>query len=89
MPTPAQLGLDRAQPSESKAVDWTNVHQRLDQLGATCFHLERPAADVFHVTCLLPTGQLGRSHRIETQANSEAEVIRLTLEQAEKWSAGR
>src|SRR4051812_18556913 len=39
MPSPEQLGVALAAPAGG--VDWTATHQRLDRLGATCFHREK------------------------------------------------
>jgi hypothetical protein len=89
MPSPEQLGVTANQPAAGQAIDWASLHTRLDQLGATCFHLERPSAGVFRITCLLPTGQAGRTHCIAAQAGSEAEAVRLTLTQAEEWAGQR
>src|SRR5262245_36650312 len=40
LPPPEQLGIVAVKNTEA-AVDWAAAHRRLDQLGATCFHLER------------------------------------------------
>ncbi len=88
MPSPEALGLAE-EHAQSRPIDWTAVHGRLDQLGARCFQLDRPTPGVFRITCLLPTNQPGRTHRIEAQAGSETEVIRLTLAEAEEWAGRR
>jgi hypothetical protein len=89
MPTPEALGVTANRPAESQLIDWGAIHTRLNQLGTTCFQLDRPAPGVFRITCLLPTDQPGRTHRIEAQAGSETEAVRLTLAQAEEWAARR
>jgi len=62
---------------------------RLDRLGATCFHLERLPEGACRITCLLPTAQQGRSHRIEAVASSEGDAVRLILAKAQEWAANR
>jgi hypothetical protein len=89
MPSPEELGVTLAPPGETTNVDWTSIHGRLDQLGATCFHLERFGQGGCRITCLLPINQQGKNHRIEAQADNEAEAVRLTLAKAEEWTAGR
>jgi hypothetical protein len=89
IPSPEELGVTTAKLAEPASIDWTAVHQQLNQLGATCFHSDQLAAGEYRITCLLPTGEPGRSHRIEAQAGTEAEAVRLVLTQANAWAAGR
>src|SRR5262245_26241186 len=56
LPSPEQLGLHHSAPTAAKTVDWTAVHQRLDRLGATCFHMEKLERGS-RVTCVLPTSK--------------------------------
>ncbi|MCI0456012.1 MAG: hypothetical protein L0Z62_03410 [Gemmataceae bacterium] len=72
--------------ADTGSLDWTAVHRRLDLLGATCLHLEKLPQGGCRFTCLLPTTQPSRNHRIETQAASEAEAVRLALQKAEEWA---
>jgi hypothetical protein len=88
MPTPEELGVASVQRPENATIDWAAVHDRLDHLGATCFHLERMPQGACRITCLLPTDQPGRSHRIEAVASSEADAIQGILAQVQKWAAG-
>jgi hypothetical protein len=88
MPSPEQLGVARPKPA-ADGVDWTATRQRLDRLGATCFHLERLSPQAYRFTCLLPTTQPGRTHHVEAVAATEAEAVRLTLAKSEEWAAGR
>lgn len=81
MPSPEQLGV-----GAPASAAWGKLHQRLDQLGAMCFHLDKVAAG-YRVSCVLPTGQAERLHRIDVEASSEGEAIQLTLERAENWCA--
>ena len=43
----------------------------------------------YRVTCLMPTGQADRNHRIEAEAGSEAEAVRLVVTAAEEWLSRR
>lgn len=86
LPSPEQLGLNRpAAPANPARVDWASVHDRLDRLGATCFHVEKLAKGA-RVTCLLPTSKADCAHRIEAVAGSEAEAVALAVNQAEQWA---
>jgi hypothetical protein len=78
-----------SQPGASSRIDWTAVHRRFDLLGVTCLHLEKLPQGGCRFTCLLPTVQADRSHRIETQAASEAEAVHLALQRAEDWARRR
>ena len=89
MPSPQELGVADVKRPENPIVDWTAVHNQLDRLGATCFQLERMPEGSFRITCLLPTNQRSCSHRIEAQASSEADAVRLALAKAQEWAAGR
>jgi hypothetical protein len=72
----------------SAPVDWTAVHGQLNDLGATCIHLERLAQGGCRMTCLLATADQGRTHHIDVRAGSEADAVRLALAQAQEY-AGR
>ncbi len=89
IPSPEALGVSSCKLADAQPVDWTAVHARLDLLGATCFHLERFAQGGCRITCLLPTSQQGLTHRIDAQAATESDAVRLTLAKAEAWQAGR
>lgn len=82
LPSPEQLGL-----AASAEPDWTQIHKRLEQLGATGFHLDQLPTGKYRVNCLLPTGQSERTHRIEVESGNKAEAVRLTVTQAEDWTA--
>ena|SRR5438132_3478146 len=89
LPTPEQLGVGLAKGSERQAIDWANVHDRLDRLGASCFHQQKVPEGGYRVTCLLPTARSERTHRIEAQAATEAAAVQAVLAQAEQWAASR
>jgi hypothetical protein len=81
MPPPEQLGI--AAPG---AIDWAAVHQRLDRLGVTCFQMDRPVSGGCHIVCLVPSRQPGQHRRVEAQAATQAEAIRVVLDRAEEWA---
>lgn len=87
MPSPEQLGVAPARPAAEVGLDWSTAHRRLDRLGAVCFHMEKLPRGGVRVTCLLPTAQPDRSHRIEAEAGSEIEAVQIILDRAETWSA--
>jgi hypothetical protein len=89
MPSPEELGVADSKRLDPPSLDWTAVHNQLDRLGATCFHLERTAKGGYRITCLLPTDQPGRTHRIEAEASTEADAVRLTLAKAQEWAGGK
>ena len=89
IPSPEELGVAQRRPPQNAALDWTEVHTRLDHLGASCFHLEKCSKGRSRVTCLLPTGQQGRSRRIEAEADTEAEAVRTALAKAEEFAQSR
>jgi hypothetical protein len=83
LPAPEQLGIRTAvAPPET---DWNAVHRRLHELGSTAFQ-SRQTADGFVISFLLPTAEAGRNQRIEAQAATEAEAIRLALSRADDWA---
>lgn len=83
IPAPEQLGLSPARPMEPVQLDWAAARTRLDQLGATCFHLEK-LDNGWRFTCLLPTAEAGKQRRIDVEAATEAEAVQAALERAEK-----
>jgi hypothetical protein len=88
MPSPQELGVADVKLPANLSIDWTAVHNQLDRLGATCFHLERAATGGYRITCLLPTNQPGRTHRIEAEAPTEAEAVQLALSKVRQWADG-
>jgi hypothetical protein len=89
MPSPEALGVTSFKRENPPSTDWTAVHTQLDRLGATCLHVERTPNGANRITCLLPTNRPDRTHRIEAEASSEAEAVRLVLAQANEWAHGR
>jgi hypothetical protein len=85
LPSPEQLGI-KAVPTAYIRIDWTETHRRLDQLGVTCFHVDKLPNGGCKVICLLPSGQPGHSRRFEADAANQAEALQLVLDQAEQWA---
>jgi hypothetical protein len=85
LPSPEQLGISRPLAALN-TLDWTDAHRRLDQLGAVCFHLEKLPQGGYRFTCLLPTAEAAKRHRVEATGATEADVVRLALDQSEQWS---
>jgi hypothetical protein len=84
MPAPDQLGVS-GRPADG--CDWTVFHRRLQDLGAISYQVDRLNADVYQFTCLLPTKEAGRTHRIEAHGATEGEAVRRALDEAERWSS--
>jgi hypothetical protein len=84
IPSPQELGI--AGVRSAQAADWGALHQRLERLGASSTHAEKLGQDRFRFTCLLPTDKPNLLHRVEAEAGSEAEAVRLVLAEAEAWS---
>jgi len=87
MPSPDQLGVN-IRPAAG-ACDWTAIHKRMQDLGVVSFQMDRLNADVFQITCLLPTAEAGRTHRIEAHGATEAEAMRCALDEAQRWKSQR
>lgn len=83
IPTPEELGVG----SRTAERDWTAGYRRLCDLGASCFQMSKLPQGGCRVTCLMPTEQVDRNHRIEAEAGSEAEAVRLVVRAAEEWAA--
>jgi hypothetical protein len=54
-------------------------------LNAVGFQLDQLPGGTVRFSCLLPTAQAGGPHRVEAQAATEAEAVRLVLDQASRW----
>jgi hypothetical protein len=92
IPSPEKLGVQpRAvqSPAAQAEVDWTATRRRLRELGVLTFQLDHPTEGGCHFTCLLPTSDPGRSHRIDARGATETEAVRLALARAEEWKSGR
>jgi len=80
MPSPEQLGV--AVHPTAAGPDWSAMHARIKELGIVSFHLESLPENRCRFTCWVPRGQPGVTRRIEVLAATEAEAVRLGLEQA-------
>jgi hypothetical protein len=88
IPSPEEAGIAAPTPAAAATdVDWNNAYRRLRALNAD-FQLCKQQSG-FRFTCLMPTSQPGRIHRVEAEAASEAEAVRLTLDRAEQWARGQ
>jgi hypothetical protein len=83
------LGITGQPHAASGGLDWDSARRRLTGVGASSFHLERLAPEGYRFTCLLPTANANRSHRVEAVAATEAEAVQLALNRAEQWAGGR
>lgn len=89
LPTPEELGIasDKAAPVlEVRAIDWTAVHTRLNRLGASCFQVQHPTSQFVRIISMFPQSE-NRMHRIEASAATEAEAVRLFIEQVDEWAS--
>jgi len=86
LPTPEECDVKCPPRPAAGEPDWAAVHARVKALGAVCFQVEKLAPGGSRVTCVLPTAQAGRTHRIEARAATDAEAVRVALEQAEQWT---
>jgi hypothetical protein len=81
LPAPEDLGLGSAARA---SVDWADVHNRLDRLGALSFYQQKLAGGGYRVTFLLLAGKADRVRQIEAEADSVAAAVTLALDRAEK-----
>ena len=88
LPSPEQLGVSKPRPRDG-GTNWTDARRRLATLGAVTFQVSKLTEGGSRFTCLLPTDQQNYNHRIEADAASEAEAVRLGLEHAEAWARQR
>ncbi len=94
LPAPEQMGIAVTNAANGPAktlptateqpLDWSAVHRRLDAHAVTCFQIEQEQAG-WRVVCLQSCCCTpGKHHRIETHGSSQAEAVRLALEQVER-----
>ena len=89
IPSPEELGVSAAKPVVAGVeLDWAGVHRRLQELGADFLRQKLPEGG-YRFTCLMPTNQPNRLHRIEAEAATEAEAVQLALNQANKWAGSQ
>ena len=89
IPSPEELGVLAAKPVVAGVeLDWAAVHRRLQELGADFLRQKLPEGG-YRFTCLMPTNQPNRLHRVEAEAATEAEAVQLALNQANKWAGSQ
>jgi hypothetical protein len=76
MPAPESFGIRLGQ-NEEAPLDWNQLRQQLDKLGANSFQLEKQGSG-FRFTCRLPSGSL------EGLGASEGEAVRVALAKVAK-----
>jgi hypothetical protein len=79
IPSPEQLGVVRRIETQA---DWSVTRQRLQELGAVSFQVEHLPTGGCRFVCWVPKGAPGTNQRIEAQAATEAEAVRLGLDKA-------
>jgi hypothetical protein len=80
MPSPEQLGV--AVRSNQAGLGGSAMHTRIKELGIVSYHVESLTDGRCRFTCWVPRGQPGVTRRIEIVADTEAEAVRLGLDQA-------
>jgi hypothetical protein len=89
IPSPEELGVSAAKSAAASVeLDWAAVHRRLQELGADFLRQRLPQGG-YRFTCLMPTNQPNRLHRVEAEAATEAEAVQLALNQANKWAGSQ
>lgn len=78
-----------AAPVRPVLIDWNLTHQRLKDMGAVGFHLDRVAEGQVRATFWLPTADRDRTHLVEATAVSEAEAVTLALTHADTFRLAR
>ena len=69
MPSPDELGIKW--DKDSKPLDWDQLREQLDRLGATSFRLDKHS-DGFRFVCMLPSGSVEATGSTEAAAVSAA-----------------
>lgn len=82
LPSPEKLGVLTEAPPTSVAVDWNDLHARLQKLGVISFQLNKTAQNSYRVNLLLGS-RTAPPRRIETEGRSEADAALAALRQAE------
>jgi hypothetical protein len=80
VPSPEQLGIAAPNPATANA-EWTG---RLQQLGVSSFHFVNLPGGAWQVICLVPGHQPGHHQRVEAEATTPAEAVRLVLSKVEQ-----
>ena len=88
LPSPEQLGVARGNSANRPVVDWGEVQQRLDRLGAISLHQQKLLDGGYRVTCVLPAVQGGRNSQVQADGENLAQAIGRTLDRAENAMRG-
>jgi hypothetical protein len=88
LPPPEALGVSKALPKDGSP-DWVDARRRLNILGAVAFQVVSLPEGGCRFVCLLPTDQQNYNHRIEAEASTENQAVRLGLDRAEAWARQR
>jgi hypothetical protein len=80
VPSPEQLGIVAPNPATANP-DWTG---RLQQLGVSSFHFVNLPGGAWQVICLVPGQQPGHHQRLEAEAATPAEAVRLVISKVEQ-----
>jgi hypothetical protein len=86
IPPPEELGISPAPLAEMNGADWTQAHRDLERLASISYQLDKLPEGGCRFTCLLLTSQPGFTHRVEAEAATEAEAVRLVLDKAKEWA---
>ena len=84
IPPPEQLGISLPSVPKTNAPNWV---EELERLAAISYRLDKLAEGGCRFTCLLPTSHPGFNHRVEAEAATETEAVRLVLDKAREWAA--
>jgi hypothetical protein len=90
LPSPEELGIKTAlsAPTPATAIDWNQIHARLDRLGIINFQRDRLPQGGFRVLVTLPAGRTPEQH-FEATGATEAVAVLTALERAESVSGRR
>ncbi|CAN5403707.1 hypothetical protein BH10PLA2_BH10PLA2_10990 [soil metagenome] len=89
LPSPEELGIAAEKPATTttnRPIDWAALHTRLNRLGSSSFIVQRPTSQLVRIISLFPIAE-NRVHRVEASATTEAEAVRLFMEQVDEWAA--
>jgi hypothetical protein len=86
IPPPEQLGISLPSVPKTNAPNWV---EELERLAAISYRLDKLAEGGCRFTCLLPTSHPGFNHRVEAEAATETEAVRLVLDKAREWAADK
>jgi hypothetical protein len=78
IPAPEEFGIRLGGPEQRRdRLDWDQLRQRLDGLGARSFQLEKQGTG-FYFECKLPSGT------VEGVGSTEAEAVNVALDRIKK-----